>query len=490
MKKKYIPILLSLFSTITALAGTATYWKDCDWQIKTPFPKDFLWGAGISHYQYEGKRPGKEHLDYNSFDLLADTYIDGKRHESIQHLCGDACKGWEKALDDVDLVYDIGLDVYRMALSWEKINPAPGEFDESALQHYIAVLDKCNRLGIKVLMGLHHYTEPIWFTELGGWTKRENNKYFADFCRVTYRALGDRVWKWATFNNPSNLAKHFLNGGMIAGIDANGEPIIKKRDFDGYSNALCNMCLAHIDAYEAIKDEFNACKGSASHRNDPQVGFLKNIFMMEGKFWFWDKIIAQKLNYHLNDQIIEFFTTGVFRNGSKELATDNRAPYTLDFIGLNHYSHKLINNFKPSSFDGEIPTQNGNYSIYPEGLYYALEKIDKDFVRPISIKQNKAIPLYVTENGIAAINDSDREIFFKRYMYALHKAIENGIPVKGYVNWSLMDNYEWGSYDKKYGLYHVDFTSPNKTRTLKTDAGTQFFVNLVNQNKQSQEVYA
>jgi len=479
LKQIFLTALLTIAPL--AIAQKPMYWPWQNWKPVEQFPKGFLFGAGISHYQYEGKRPDHIATDYNNFDLLADMYdTNGKQHKNIKDLSGDACKGWEKALEDVELVHKAGLNVYRFSIDWAKVNPHAGVFDQSALDHYIAVLDRCNELGIKPLIGLHHYTDPVWFIEIGGWTKRENIDYFVTFARKVYKAFGDRVWLWSTFNSPDGYAaKCCVTGEMIASIDSKNNPVIRHRDFSAHANMFCNLCLAHVAVYNALKEEFITQHKAGKCQNEPQIGILKNILQFEAG-QLWDNIVCSLLNNLFDEAFFSFFTTGSYPNwiGSGIIATDTRAPYALDYIGLNYYSHKMINNFGAGEIPGEIPTQNPNYAIYPEGLYYALETIDKKLAQPVSNLHSKKLPIYVTENGIAAIREEDREIFFKKYLYALHKAIDHGINVKGYFNWSLMDNYEWGSYGKKYGLYHVDFTSPERTRTLKTDAGTAYFLEL------------
>jgi len=515
--KKYNKLLsiITLLSCAFALADQV-YWTDCDWKPVSQFPEGFVFGAGHSHLQYEGARPGHEANDYNNWHILENSNI---KPGLVK--CGAACKGWEKALDDVDLVYDIGLDAYRMSVSWEKIMPTPdGKPDQEALDHYIQVLDKCNTLGIKVLMGLHHYTDPAWFTKKGGWTKKENIKYFARFARMVYQAFGDRVFLWATFNSPSGYAsKCFLTGDMIAAIDENNKYVCKEKDFDGHANMLCNLCLAHVEVYHTLKEEFNTLKEQGVYTHEPQIGILKNMIQMEtDRFDIIGNIGSYVVDHLLDGPMFEFFTTGVyphyymkslFKDSANPIATDPRGPFSHDFIGLNYYSHMALSGSSKQKVSGEIETQNSNYTIYPEGIYRALVTINNELVQPIqsiwhTTGIQKELPIYVTENGIAAEKPEHREIFFTRYLYAVNKAIEqDNINVKGYFTWALMDNYEWGSayteqvkpqdpkdieiwkkyQPKQYGLYKVDFNDPNRTRTLKTDAGTQYFLNVVNNTK-------
>jgi len=513
-KKKILYLFFSTLFFITALESSNSskktiYWLNCDWIIKKPFPKDFLWGAGTSHCQIE--EPSSTCM--NNFDFLANleifdreengTLISGQRHPSIKALRGNACMGWEKALSDVDLVEKIGLDVYRMSVSWEKIMPdETGIPNQEALLHYKRLLAKYKEKNIKIMLGLHHYTDPFWFTLIGGWTKRRNIHHFTRFARIVYEELGDLVWKWSTFNSPSGYAaKCFLTGEMIAGIEEN-KLIINKRDYDGHANMLSNLCLAHVEAYEAIKTAYQKKKQAAGFKNEPKIGILKNLLQIEASH-LWDNIGTILAKNLLDKPMYEFFTKGTYThktypgtNGT-QLLFDLRAPKTLDFIGLNYYSHKQLSNFTISTVKKDIPTANENYTIYPEGIYLALEEFDLELATPISKITGKKIPIYITENGIAALNDSDREIFFKRYLYAINEALNDGIDVRGYITWSLMSNYEWGAQynSKDYGLYNVNFDTYDESgkitkkgtleRTLKNDAGTKFFLDMVKNQERS-----
>ena len=315
------------------------------------------------------------------------------------------------------------------------------------------------------------------------------------------------MWQWTVFNSPSGYAaKCFLAGEMIAAI--NGEKIImENKDFYGHANMLSNLCFAHVQVYHALKCIFQCnCKLENFH-NEPQIGLMKNIFQLEPSTII-DNIGTYLTKKLLDDPIYEFFTKGTYTHAINPftsgtlLLTDYNAPHTVDFIGLNYYSHKKLHYFKPTAFEQDIPTANENYTIYPEGIYYALEEIDKKLATPLSRKQKKNIPIYITECGIATHNDKDkdkdREIFYTKYLYALQEAIKDGIYVKGFITWSLMNNYEWGAVyygvkSKPYGLFKVDYDKYDKNgnliykgsmkRTLKNDAGTKYFLDMVKNQK-------
>jgi beta-glucosidase/6-phospho-beta-glucosidase/beta-galactosidase len=192
-------------------------------------------------------------------------------------------------------------------------------------------------------------------------------------------------------------------------------------------------------------------------------GVSQNILQLDP--WNWCNPLDQlgcSMAAKLQDNgFFDFFTNGTFSIYIPFKVscshTNPQAVGALDFIGLNYYSHMYMNMFKQVHGPAEEVTQNPNYVIYPEGLYRALTTINDKVAKPLNI------PIYVTENGIATDDDAQRDQFLKRYLFAVSKAIEDGIPVKGYIHWSLLDNYEWGSYGKHYGIYKVDRQTQERT---------------------------
>jgi beta-glucosidase len=178
-----------------------------------------------------------------------------------------------------------------------------------------------------------------------------------------------------------------------------------------------------------------------------------------------------------NGGMYRFLTTGQFNVWVPGKASINytndylsKGGKCLDFIGLNYYCHGYMSGFKTHrDTTREIPTDSPNYTIYGEGLYRAIKELSDNVAAPCRV------PIYVTENGIGTSDDTHRDLFYHRYMYALARAINAGYDVRGYVTWSFMDNYEWGDFEKRYGMYHVDFET--QQRTLKP--GAQYLVDLM-----------
>lgn len=456
------------------------------------FPADFIWGAGTSYYQVEGAAENTDQYNWQ---------IDEQGNQRVQHLIGNACDSWNRWREDVDADYELGLMQYRFSIDWSKVEPKPGEFNQDAIDRYKEMVAYIRSKGMTELIGLHHYADSQWFAEKEAFTKEENIKDFVRFCVRMVQEIGHAPGRlWATFNSPTGYVfPKYHQGTRVPGIKGNTQLTME---------ALKNLLEAHVQVYQACKAVNPAL----------QIGILKNVMHLDP----WreghkaDELVCKIGNAMQNECIFNFFTTGKFAietpveldsikmlpervkayirsklQGNGWYArvvghTNEKAPESLDFVGINHYSHMYMKNGTKVNVPFETKTQNENYTIYPEGMYRAIKLIHEKMVQPIKAKTGKEIPVYVTENGVSHDDPQVRLKFFQRTMYMIKKAMDDGYPVHGYTYWSLLDNYEWGSYDKKYGLVHVDFpVGGNGTlnRTIKTDAGTAWFRNLVTQYK-------
>lgn len=459
------------------------YW---DWNTidatHVNFPNDFIFGAATSAYQAEGNCTNTDWWHWEQEQI-------GRDNGFVTDFSGKACDQQNKYKEDIALMHEMGLGIYRFSLAWDKIQPTADTFDNAAIEHYKDMCRELAKYGIKAHIGFHHYADPKWFADLGGFTREENIHYFANFCAHVLEAfaqdpeVNSTVLLWSTFNSPSGYVFHKYHTGRFP-------PGIQK-DTQLCMTALKNMMEAHVQAYQL---------GKAKNPN-AQIGILKNIMQMDP--WRpWHPLdnfactIAQKMT---DSCIFSFFTTGRF---IAKIPFDN-APFmanvehtninacnSLDFIGLNYYGHSYIKNMTRFLHPGEIHTKNPNYALYPEGLCRALHTITEKIVEPIEQLTRKHLPIYVTENGTALDNPEHRLQFFQRYMYALDRARHEGCDVRGYSFWSFMDNYEWGAYNKQYGLVHVDFDSPELTRTVKDDIGTQYYLHLIRKNRPLMPTYA
>lgn len=435
------------------------------------FPENFIWGAGGSYLQYDDEAINTDFFHWQ---------FDEQGNQRVQHLIGKACDSWNRWREDVDAVYALGLNQYRFSIDWSKVEPTPGVFDQKVIDQYKEMVAYIRSKGMTELIGFHHYADPQWFAELGAFTKMENITYFVRFCVRMVQEIGHAPGRlWATFNSPTGYVFAKYHQGVRApGI---------KGDAQLTMEALKNVLEAHVQVYQACKKV----------NPELQIGILKNVLHLDPwreEHWI-DELVCEIGNKMQNECIFNFFTTGTFKAKipfdyvpfmANVVHTNDKAPESLDFIGINHYSHMYMKNSSKMVPLFETKTQNENYMVYPEGMYRAIKLIHEKMVQPIKANTGKEIPVYVTENGIAHDDPQTRLEFFQRTMYMIHQAIEDGYIVHGYTYWSLLDNYEWGSYDKKYGLVHVDFPiggNGTLNRTIKTDIGTNWFRNLVTSYK-------
>ncbi len=429
------------------------------------YPNGFLWGTGTSAYQVEGNCTDNDYYPYEGST------------KTMPEMAGLACDHWNRYKEDIQLMKKLGFKAYRFSVEWSKIEPQEGDFNEEALQHYADVCDELIKNDIQPVVGFHHYTNPRWFTEnMDGFEKEDNIGYFVRFCTKVFEKLQNKVKMWITFNSPDAYAIKGYQQGMTPPF---------KKDMHLAVTVLKNMFEAHVQAYQA-------CKSILPDPKTHQIGIMKNVFQLEqsGKLSNIAYHCARRMK---DDCFYEFFRSGVFNVrlpfwGLSHALCEAHVPFPLranvyhenydapkciDFIGISYYSHGYLHNFSVKNDTTRIPTKNERYVIYAEGLYRAIQEVSECLAKPCGI------PIYITENGIAACDNDQRELFFRQYLYAMSRAINDGYDVRGYFFWSLMDNYEWGTYKKRYGLYHVDFDT--QKRTLK--GGTDHFINVVNGRK-------
>lgn len=423
------------------------------------FPKEFpggqkfLWGAATSAHQTEGNCTNNTWSEW-------EKSVDQNGARRVQEESGIACDHWNRYKDDIQLLKKTGANSYRFSIEWSKVEPKEGEFDQAALQHYADVCNELHRNGIKPCINLHHYTDPIWFAQKGGFEKQENIQYFVRFAKTVIKFLHHTDILWFTFNSPDGYAAK----GWLTGVTPPA-----KKDMQLCGHVYANMLESHVQIYRDIK---------ASNYKTARIGILKNMFQLDP----WNPlnpldILACSMGTKVTDTgFFSFFTTGVFELNIPLKANvrheNKHAVGALDFIGINYYCHGYMKNFNVVQDPKETPTDNPMYTLYPEGLYRAIKTVSAQLAKPLNV------PMYITENGIATTDDNKRDTFLRQYLHALAQAIKDGYDVRGYIHWSLLDNYEWGSYEKRYGIYHVDRVT--QQRTLKP--GNKFFLDVIAHN--------
>ncbi|MCL4361495.1 family 1 glycosylhydrolase [Candidatus Dependentiae bacterium] len=445
-----------LFLTLTfPLLSIELRW---DWnKINTEevsFPKNFIWGVSTSSHQVEGNC-------YNNWTLW-EKY---KKYEPS----GTACDHYNRCHEDIALLKQLGVDSYRFSVEWSRIEPQQGVFNEVEIKHYRDYCIALKNAGIKVMLTMHHFTNPVWFENKGAFEKEENIQHFVNFCTKVFEELHDVVDFWITINEPAI----YMFQGYVRTVFPPGKTNLPKA-----SQVLWHLMLAHCRVYKAIKQ--------LPAGQDAKIGIAHNILQFEAfrENNLLDKVISKNYRNIVSDCVVEFFKTGKFnfKFGSELSPTQlpyfanfeiyyPDAPECLDFFGLNYYSNVLLNVLKGSEDyrEGDIRTDMP-YAIYAEGFYRAIKQVSE-----------VGKPIYITENGIPDAKDDRRATWIKRYTYAMSQAIAEGYDVRGFFYWSLMDNYEWDfGYYQKFGLFEVDF----KSQERKLRQGSLAFVDIIKKYKE------
>ena len=463
---KLIKLILSFASFIFLLSIlVSTYLSNkhpelkWDWEkINTEnmfFPRDFSWGTATAAHQVEGNNTNNNWYQWEySFDE------NGKSRIHNNQKSGFSVDHWNNYPDDIKLMKDLGVNHYRFSIEWSRVEPSKGFIDQDALEHYRLICDELVSNNITPVVTLHHFTHPIWFEEMGAFERKENIQYFISYSDTVFKFLNDLVPIWCTINEPAV----FVSQGYFNGVFPPG-----KKDPKLAAIVLGNLLDSHVELYKHLK--------STPAGKNSKIGIVKNIFQFEPyqRWNIMDWAVSSMLDSVFNSSIINYFKTGNFDFHlplQARLSFQNpEAISSMDFIGLNYYSHYLVS-ARPDikePFVLERPNEiqtDMDYSIYPEGFYRALHTIKK-----------LGAPIYVTENGIADKDDTRRSLFINRYIYAMYKAMREGVDIRGYFYWTLMDNFEWAEgYDKKFGLYSVDFKS--QKRTLRE--GSNSFKKIIN----------
>jgi beta-glucosidase len=412
-------------------------------------PPDFAWGCSTASYQIEGST-GADGRGSSIWDVFC--RVPGAVYGGMN---GDfACDSYKRWKEDIELLKGLGVDSYRYSIAWPRIQPAgSGTILQSGLDHYKRLADALGEAGIESAVTLYHWDLPQALEEAGGWPERETAYRFAEFADIAIRALGDRVGKWFTVNEPWCAA--FLGYGM--GHHAPG-----RRDPDAAHRAAHHLLLGHGLAVRA-------CRAAAPKA---PIGIVLNLFKFRPATRRPEDIEAAD---RASDQGSALWLDPLFGRGypRRYLEAEGREMPVLDgdmeiiaekteLLGINYYSERAVES-DPASERGfrDVPSFRDRtamgWEIEPKGLYRLLKSVADRW---------PSIDLYITENGAAfedvpdasgRIHDAERMDYLRSHVDACRRAVADGVPLKGYYVWSLMDNFEWAyGYTKRFGLVHVD----------------------------------
>ncbi len=398
-------------------------------------PPHFLWGVATAAHQNEGGNRNNQWAEWEAQP--------GRIHNG-----GSAQKttDWwnlESAAADFDRAAELGLNSLRLSVEWSRIEPEPDVFDQAALDHYAQMIALLRARNIKPMVSLHHFTDPLWLTAQGGWENPRVVDRFGAFVARVVEALGDQVTLWCTVNEPNIYAYlGYLGGPFPPGVNSLRRTI----------NVMRHMLLAHGRAYHTI------------HRLQPaaEVGLAHHmrLFLPANPRRRADRLAAAIMHQVGNVSILEAITHGRW---TPLLGFGGRVPElvdTCDYIGLNYYTtgrvtfdltrptELFMRQFLDPDMELSDITPNGEaYSeINPEGIYLILKKL---------AAYRK--PVYITENGLPDRADAIRPRFLATYLAQVWRAIQEGVDVRGYYHWTLVDNFEWAAgWSLRFGLFELD----------------------------------
>lgn len=440
------------------------------------FPKDFLFGAASASYQVEGAwdKDGKGITNWDVF-----SKIPGKTFEGTN---GDvAVDHYNKYKEDVKLMAEMGLESYRFSISWARIIPdGDGEINKKGLEFYNNLIDECLKYGIVPFVTLYHWDLPQTLEADGGWTSKRTVEAFVKYAKTCFEAFGDRVKHWITFNETIVFCKL----GYIAGAHPPG--IIN--DQKKYFEATHNVFVAHAKAIKEYKKLKQYGEIGITHVFSPAFSIDDNVENLEATehanyyetFWYYDPILKGEYPKYVVDILEE---KGLTPNWTKEELDllKEVADYN-DFLGLNYYQpQRVAKNYekveineadrdkstgKPGnpSFDGVYKTVMMEDKVYTK---WGWEISPEGFLEGLRMLKDRYgdVKLYITENGLGdedpiiedEIVDIPRIKYIEEHLKAVKRAIEEGINLKGYYAWSVIDLLSWlNGYKKQYGFIYVD----------------------------------
>jgi beta-glucosidase len=406
------------------------------------FPAGFRWGAATSAHQVEGDN---RHNDWWRFE---------QRTVKIRHgdVSGAACRHWDFFERDFDLAAGDGHTMHRLSLEWSRIEPERDHVDREAVAHYHAVLRALRARRVEPCVTLHHFTNPVWIADRGGWESRETIDRFDAFVRFCAREFGGEVDWWCTVNEPEVYAFRAYSEGLWPPCD---------RDDSAALCVMANLLEAHGRAYRILHEEDRA--DADGDGLAARVGFAKHLVTLEpARAWFpLDALRTRFEDAVFNQAVLRAAVGGEIHLSIPGARAVRRHPEglerSLDWIGVNYYTRWKVRIFAPDPHVARrgAPLTDLGWEIHPRGFEEAL----------VHAHAVTGVPVLVTENGFADARDAFRPRALVEHLLHLGRAIDRGADVIGYLHWSLLDNFEWADgYHGRFGLYRVDFDQPDKPR--------------------------
>ncbi len=409
--------------------------------MRLEFPKGFYWGSATSAHQVEGNN----HNDWSEWEKknaprLASfaqgkqwpNYILNKYPNPLQeenYISGKTADHYNRFREDFDIAKQLGHNAHRFSIEWSRIEPEEGKFDEKEIEHYREVIKSLRERGLEPFVTLWHWTSPIWIRDIGGWENKKTIEYFLRYVDKIINAFGTEIKFWLPINEPSVYVGHSYLIGIFP-------PAVKS--VSRANKVLKNLISAHRQVYVLLHKKLS---------KEIMVGSAHN-YHYHAPWQKWNPLDL------LATKIINYY---------RDIRSSKWVKNYEDFIGLNYYYKDIVKfvgwggRFGP--IDIVVPQKNitdMGWEIYPEGIYHVLNDLKK-YKKPI----------YITENGIADAKDEKRAKFIREHLHWVYKTIGEGVDVRGYFYWSLLDNFEWDKgFWPRFGLVEVNYrTLERKIRT-------------------------
>lgn len=424
---------------------------------KSLFPKDFVWGVATSAFQIEGASllDGKGLSIWDTFCKQPGAIADSSN--------GDiACEHYARWASDLDMIANLGVDAYRFSIAWPRVRPTgSGAWNDKGLDFYEQLVDGLLERGIKPYLTLNHWDLPDALQANGGWAHRDTVHRFVEYAQGIQTRMGDRLASIATHNEPWVMAVLGNETGVFA-------PGIKSRATA--AQVSHHLLLSHGLAVQALRaQDSKASLGIVLNLSPMQPATQSDADksqsqLEDGKLlrWYMDPLFKGRYP----QDVLDYLGADAPQMEAGDLAN---IAVPIDFLGVNYYTRSVISaDHSWKAGDSGLEVTDMGWEIYPEGLTELLVRMHRDYVVP---------PLYVTENGGAFkdilenghVHDQGRTQYIQRHIAAVSEAMRQGVPMKGYMVWSLMDNFEWASgYEKRFGIVHVNYET--QVRTLKDSA--------------------
>ena len=423
------------------------------------FPKDMKWGVATASYQIEGATTegGRGPSIWDTFSKTPGKVVNGDN--------GDiACDSYHRYEEDVQLMKDLGVDTYRFSVAWPRIFPeGVGKVNQEGLDYYHRLVDSLIANGIEPMCTLYHWDLPQALQDKGGWANRETIDAFVAYAELMYQEFGDKIKQWLTINEPWCVS--FLSN--FIGVHAPGN-----QDLQLATQISHHLLVAHGKAVQKFREL----------GIDGEIGFAPNTTWLEPYSTKQEDIDAcnREIGWY-----IEWFMDPVFKGTYPDFMVEwfkkkgveldiqegdmESIHQPIDFLGINYYTGHIAR-YKENEglLDWEFVEMNYErtdigWPIFPEGFYKVLMRINENY---------GDVPIYITENGSCyndepengVVQDDGRINYLEQHLTALSRAMKSGVPIKGYLTWSLLDNFEWAEgYTMRFGIIHVNYRTLKRT---------------------------